>query len=82
MATIFSHVHFCPACNEMWTCVCWMCEEEQDDQLCKCCQERIQARQVIENMAERVGFGLRIRAGTEILQLQHVVHFRLNFPMR
>ena len=40
MATVFSHIHFCPACSEMWRCVCWVCAEEDSDLKCKICREK------------------------------------------
>jgi hypothetical protein len=33
MPTAFSHIHFCPECNDTWTCVSWVCEEEDDNEL-------------------------------------------------
>jgi hypothetical protein len=39
MATVFSHIHFCPRCNDTWTCVSWVCEEEDDGELtCQLCR--------------------------------------------
>ena len=40
MATVLSHVHFCPACDESWTCVLWKCPHEGDELLCAFCQEK------------------------------------------
>src|SRR5215472_309086 len=31
MATVFSHTHFCPTCNDMWKCVSWKCEGENGE---------------------------------------------------
>jgi hypothetical protein len=39
MATVFSHIHFCRKCNDTWTCVSWVCEEEDDGELtCQPCR--------------------------------------------
>jgi len=35
MATVFSHIHFCPTCNDTWTCVSWVCEEEDGELACQ-----------------------------------------------
>ena len=40
MAIVLSHVHFCPDCDELWTCVRWMCVPDGDDVLCKACNEK------------------------------------------
>jgi hypothetical protein len=39
MAIVFSHVHFCPKCDELWTCVCWSCYGDWDDRTCDRCRE-------------------------------------------
>ena len=40
MATVLSHAHFCPACDELWKCVQWFCAQEDcDDLLCKACDQ-------------------------------------------
>ena len=38
MATVFSHIHFCPQCNDTWKCVSWVCEEEDADLTCQPCR--------------------------------------------
>ena len=40
VATICSHIHFCPICNDLWTCVCWLCPEAGGDLMCKDCREK------------------------------------------
>ena len=40
MAIVFSHIHFCPACNEVWICVCWKCAEEDVDLTCNACRPK------------------------------------------
>ncbi len=40
MAIVLSHVHYCPDCEEPWTCVRWMCTPEGDDLPCKACNEK------------------------------------------
>ena len=40
MATVFSHMHFCPICNDLWRCVCWVCEDEGDDLRCISCRDK------------------------------------------
>lgn len=38
MATVLSHIHFCPNCNDTWKCVSWMCEEEGGELICHPCR--------------------------------------------
>ena len=38
MATVFKHDHFCPTCNELWTCVCWACVGDLVDRECNQCR--------------------------------------------
>ena len=40
MATIFSHTHFCPMCNDTWKCVSWVCEEEDGHLACPSCRAK------------------------------------------
>jgi len=49
MAIVLSHVHFCPACDELWTCVQWMCAHEDcDDLLCKACGQKKPQVEVVD----------------------------------
>ena len=41
MAVVLSHMHFCGACNEFWTCFDWLCPQDDcDELLCKLCGQR------------------------------------------
>jgi hypothetical protein len=39
MSILFRHMHFCPACNELWACVRWLCAGE-DEVLCQPCRDK------------------------------------------
>jgi len=38
MATVLSHIHFCPTCHDTWKCVSWVCEQEDGDLTCLPCR--------------------------------------------
>lgn len=38
MAIVLRHIHFCPKCNEFWTCICWACSSDLDDRECTQCR--------------------------------------------
>jgi hypothetical protein len=41
MAIVLSHVHFCPACDDLSICVQWFCAHEDcDELLCKACDQK------------------------------------------
>jgi len=62
MATIFSHIHFCPTCNDTWTCVSWVCEEEGGELVCQSCRVRIgmntsQSSRLLKSETQQKDFG-------------------------
>jgi|SRR5215469_3218536 len=38
MATVLSHIHFCPRCNNTWKGVSWVCEQEDGELICQPCR--------------------------------------------
>jgi hypothetical protein len=38
MATVITHIHFCPRCDDTWTCVSWVCQEEDGELTCQLCR--------------------------------------------
>lgn len=48
MAVVLSHVHFCTACNDFWTCCEWLCAHDDCDELfCRPCDQRKAPAEVV-----------------------------------
>jgi hypothetical protein len=43
MAIVLQHRHFCPLCEDTWTCTCWTCDLGFDELACNACKMMVEA---------------------------------------